>query len=83
MACGPPSADMRIGIVMKGPIPIMFDMLRAVACSRPKRRERETLIVRPERADGLGTGRLGAALASPSAGGDAQNICPGEQAIER
>src|SRR5262249_30500043 len=45
MACGPPSADIRIGIVMNGPIPIMFDMLSAVACNKPKRRERETLIV--------------------------------------
>src|SRR6185436_15427586 len=38
MACGPPSADMRRGIVMKGPIPIMFDMFKAVAWSKPKRR---------------------------------------------
>jgi hypothetical protein len=29
---------MRRGIVMKGPIPIMFDMFKAVAWSRPKRR---------------------------------------------
>jgi hypothetical protein len=35
---------MRIGIVMKGPIPIMFDMLSAVAWSRPKRRDSDTLM---------------------------------------
>ncbi len=40
MACGPPSALMSSGIVMNGPTPIMFDMLRAVAWSRPKRRVR-------------------------------------------
>ena len=28
------------GIVMNGPIPIMFDMFSAVACRRPKRRSR-------------------------------------------
>jgi hypothetical protein len=38
IACGPPSAVMSSGIVMKGPTPIMFVMLRAVACSMPKRR---------------------------------------------
>src|SRR3954465_5886550 len=44
MACGPPSADMRSGIVMNGPTPIMFVMLSAVAPSRPKRRgSRESL----------------------------------------
>ena len=31
MACGPPSADMSSGIVMKGPMPIMFVMFSAVA----------------------------------------------------
>ena len=39
MACGPPSAVINSGIVMNGPIPIMLIMLRAVAWSRPKRRE--------------------------------------------
>src|SRR3989442_3712276 len=38
IACGPPSADMSSGIVMNGPMPIMFVMFSAVACSRPKRR---------------------------------------------
>ncbi len=37
-ACGPPSAVISSGIVMNGPMPIMFDMFSAVACSRPKRR---------------------------------------------
>src|SRR5712692_8569711 len=37
IACGPPSAVSNSGIVMNGPMPIMFDMLRAVACSKPKR----------------------------------------------
>jgi hypothetical protein len=37
-ACGPPSADIRSGMVMNGPTPIMFDMFKAVACRRPKRR---------------------------------------------
>src|SRR6266478_4764713 len=37
IAWGPPSADIRSGIVMKGPTPIMFDMFRAVACTSPKR----------------------------------------------
>src|SRR2546429_9181180 len=31
IAWGPPSADMRSGIVMNGPIPIMFVILSAVA----------------------------------------------------
>ena len=30
-ACGPPSAVISSGIVMNGPIPIMFDMFSAVA----------------------------------------------------
>src|SRR4051794_22565324 len=38
IACGPPNAVMRSGIVMNGPTPIMLVMLSAVACSRPKRR---------------------------------------------
>src|SRR2546421_8429959 len=38
IACGPPSADMSSGIVINGPIPIMFVMLSAVAWSSPKRR---------------------------------------------
>src|SRR5689334_22731117 len=38
IACGPPSADMRSGIVMNGPAPIMFVMFSAVAESSPKRR---------------------------------------------
>ena len=38
IACGPPSAVMSSGIVMNGPTPIMFVMLRAVAWSRPNRR---------------------------------------------
>ena len=38
MDCGPPSADISTGMVMNGPMPIMFDMLSAVACSKPKRR---------------------------------------------
>src|SRR6266513_1448414 len=38
IACGPPSADMSSGIVMNGPIPIMFVMFSAVACIKPKRR---------------------------------------------
>src|SRR5437899_2988573 len=38
IAWGPPSADMSSGIVMNGPMPIMFVMLSAVACNRPKRR---------------------------------------------
>ena len=37
-ACGPPSAVINSGIVMNGPMPIMFDMFRAVACNMPKRR---------------------------------------------
>jgi hypothetical protein len=32
--------DIKAGIVMNGPIPIMFDMFRAVACKRPNRRTR-------------------------------------------
>src|SRR5437588_82910 len=34
IAWGPPSADIKSGIVMNGPTPIMFDMFRAVACPR-------------------------------------------------
>ena len=30
-------AAIKTGIVMNGPIPIMFDMFSAVACSKPKR----------------------------------------------
>ena len=33
-ACGPPSAVISSGIVMNGPMPIMFDMFRAVACKQ-------------------------------------------------
>src|ERR1051325_1225887 len=40
IACGPPSADISSGIVMNGPMPIMFDMFSAVAWSSPKRRSR-------------------------------------------
>src|SRR5437764_1271335 len=40
MACGPPIADINRGMVMNGPIPIMFDMFSAVAWSKPKRRSR-------------------------------------------
>src|SRR5713226_494053 len=40
IAWGPPSADIKSGIVMKGPTPIMFDMFRAVACTSPKRLSR-------------------------------------------
>src|SRR5439155_5236248 len=40
IACGPWSADMRAGIVMNGPMPIMLVMFNAVAWSRPKRRSR-------------------------------------------
>src|SRR5439155_11574770 len=40
IACGPPNAVISNGIVMNGPMPIMFDMFRAVACSKPKRRSR-------------------------------------------
>jgi len=32
---------MSSGIVMNGPIPIMFVMLSAVACNKPKRRTKE------------------------------------------
>ncbi len=35
---------------MNGPIPIMFDMFSAVACSRPKRRSRAGVMV----ASGIG-----------------------------
>src|SRR5450759_4383900 len=38
MACGPPIAAISTGMVMKGPTPIIVDMFRAVAWSRPKRR---------------------------------------------
>ncbi len=38
MARGPPMAAINAGIVMNGPIPIIVDMLRAVAWSSPKRR---------------------------------------------
>src|SRR5213594_5177301 len=40
MAWGPPRADIKSGIVMNGPTPIMFDMFRAVACTSPKRLSR-------------------------------------------
>src|ERR1041384_5424956 len=40
IACGPPSAESRRGIVMNGPMPIMFVMLSAVASSKPKRRNK-------------------------------------------
>src|SRR5947207_11593920 len=40
IAWGPPSADIKSGIVMNGPTPIMFDMFRAVACTNPKRLSR-------------------------------------------
>src|SRR4051812_15625837 len=36
IACGPAMADIRSGIVMNGPAPIMLVMLSAVAGSRPK-----------------------------------------------
>ena len=37
IACGPPSAVNKSGIVINGPIPIMLFMFRAVACTTPKR----------------------------------------------
>src|SRR5207248_8275185 len=40
IACGQPMANIRSGIVMNGPIPIMFVMLSAVAWTRPNRRVR-------------------------------------------
>jgi hypothetical protein len=40
MAWGPPRADIKSGIVMNGPTPIMFDMFRAVACTSPNRLSR-------------------------------------------
>src|SRR5882757_2511430 len=40
IACGPPSADIKSGIVMNGPTPIMFDMFSAVDCNSPKRLSR-------------------------------------------
>src|SRR5258707_15557777 len=43
MAWGPPSADIKSGIVMNGPTPIMFDMFRAVACTSPNRLSRGAL----------------------------------------
>src|SRR5688572_1316451 len=38
IACGPPRAVISRGIVMNGPTPIMFVMLRAVACRSPNLR---------------------------------------------
>ena len=40
MDCGPPMEAINSGIVMKGPIPTMFDMFRAVAGSKPNARVR-------------------------------------------
>src|SRR5437867_3450799 len=40
IASGPLSADMSAGIVMNGPMPIMFVMFSAVACTKPNRRSR-------------------------------------------
>ena len=40
---------MSSGIVMNGPTPIMFVMLSAVACSRPKRRGKDDGVVMDER----------------------------------
>ena len=37
IACGPFMADIRAGMVMNGPTPIMFVMFNAVACNKPKR----------------------------------------------
>src|SRR5690242_12518186 len=50
---GPPSEDINNGMVMNGPMPIMFDMFSAVACSKPKRRSTSELGVqqRHEHAD--------------------------------
>src|SRR5688572_26461738 len=36
----PPIVDIRMGMVMNGPIPIMFDIFSAVACNSPNRRSR-------------------------------------------
>src|SRR4051794_31963625 len=40
MACGPPKATTMAGMVMKGPMPHIWDMLMAVACVTPIRRRR-------------------------------------------
>ena len=40
IACGPPRVDKSRGMVMNGPMPIMFVMLSAVASSKPKRRNK-------------------------------------------
>src|SRR5258705_94883 len=46
---------MSSGIVMNGPIPIMFVMFSAVACSRPKRRG----VTRGEAAEAVGVSQRG------------------------
>ena len=51
---------------MNGPMPIMLDMFSAVACSRPKRRGRETLIDCQQRARRLDAGRFGIVAVEPS-----------------
>src|ERR1043166_3657587 len=58
IACGPPSVDKSSGIVMKGPMPIMFVMLRAVASSRPNRRNRRGFSSATEGVSVLGIGLL-------------------------
>src|SRR5579885_2265407 len=40
MACGPPIVERMRGMVMKGPMPIMFSMFAAVACGKPMPRIR-------------------------------------------
>ena len=40
MDCGPPMEAISKGIVMKGPMPTMLAMFRAVAGSKPKARVR-------------------------------------------
>jgi hypothetical protein len=37
-ACGPPIAEIMSGIVMKGPMPTIWDMLTVVAGNKPRAR---------------------------------------------
>src|SRR4051812_25437783 len=75
MACGLPSADMRSGIVMNGPTPIMLVMLSAVAPSRPKRRgSRGSLGVVTQRVSGAARGGGGPGCGRRCIG--AQGVAP-------